>query len=81
MRVFSKLFQDFLPEFPVELLKEEFAKPVKNSVNVDISGFLKALSFLSVVTSWYDDYAVSLSQEQPNELILSCGTANVENSL
>lgn len=75
---FSKLFQDFLPEFPVEPLKEEFAKPVKNSVNVDISGFLKALSFLSVVTSGTDDYAVSLSQEQPNELILSCGTANVQ---
>ena len=75
---FVKLFQDFLPEFPVDELKGEFSKPVKYSVNVDLSILIKALSFLSVVASGTDDYAVQLAQEQPNELIISCGASNVQ---
>ena len=75
---FSKLFQDFLPEFPVEELKSVFAQPVKYSVNIDLAVFIKALNFLSVVASGTDDYAVTLAQEQPGELIISCGANNMQ---
>lgn len=69
---FSKVFQDYLPEFPVNELRQEFANEVKHSVKIDLSSFLNSLSFLAIVANSVDDYAVVVCQEQPNELILKC---------
>lgn len=69
---FSKVFQDFIPEFPLDQLKAEFDNPVKNAVKVDMKSFLNSLSFLAIVADSVDDYAVTISQENHQELILTC---------
>lgn len=70
---FSKVFQDYLAEFPVEALKKEFESEVQHSVTLDLPSFLNSLSFLAIVADSVNDYAVIIAQETPNELILKCG--------
>lgn len=69
---FSKVFQDFIPQFPLENLKQEFANPVKNSVTVDMASFLNSMQFLAIVADSANDYSVTVCQETPEELILKC---------
>lgn len=69
---FSKVFQDFIPQFPLASLKAEFANEIKHSVTVDMSSFLNSMQFLAIVADSANDYSVIVSQETPDELILKC---------
>lgn len=69
---FSKVFQDFIPQFPLNALKEEFTNAIKNSVTVDMNSFLNSMQFLAIVADSANDYSVTVSQETPDELILKC---------
>lgn len=69
---FSKVFQDFIPQFPLESLKAEFANEVLQSVTVDMNSFLNSMQFLAIVADSANDYSVTVSQETPEELILKC---------
>lgn len=69
---FSKVFQDFLPQFPLQSLKDEFAQEIKNSVSVDMASFLNSMQFLAIVADSANDYSVTVCQESPEELILKC---------
>lgn len=69
---FSKVFQDFIPQFPLEGLKAEFANAVLHSVQVDMSSFLNSMQFLAIVADAANDYSVTVAQETPEELILKC---------
>lgn len=69
---FSKVFQDFIPQFPLDSLKGEFANEVKHSLNVDMNSFLNSMQFLAIVADSANDYSVTVSQETPDELILKC---------
>lgn len=69
---FSKVFQDFIPQFPLASLKAEFANPVLHSVTVDMVSFLNSMQFLAIVADSANDYSVTVSQESPTELILKC---------
>ena len=69
---FSKVFQDFIPQFPLQSLVNEFANPVLHSVQVDMSSFLNSMQFLAIVADAANDYSVTVSQETPEELILQC---------
>lgn len=69
---FSKVFQDFIPQFPLEGLKAEFANKVLHSVTVDMSSFLNSMQFLAIVADSAKDYSVTVCQETPDELILKC---------
>lgn len=64
--LFTKSFQDYLEEFPVEALEEEFAKKKLHSFTVDMEQFLNALSFLRVTTNSVNDYAVTLRAAGPS---------------
>lgn len=69
---FSKVFQDFIPQFPLSGLKAEFANEIKHSITVDMSSFLNSMQFLAIVADSANDYSVTVSQETPEELILKC---------
>lgn len=69
---FSKVLQDFIPQFPLAGLKTEFANPVLHSVTVDIKSLLNSFQLLSIVADSAKDYSVTVSQETPEELILKC---------
>ena len=69
---FSKVFQDFLDQFPLQSLKDEFSNEVLHSVQVDMSSFLNSMQFLAIVADSANDYSVTVSQETPEELILKC---------
>lgn len=69
---FSKVFQDFIPQFPLQNLKNEFANEILHSVTVDMSSFLNSMQFLAIVADSANDYSITVSQETPEELILKC---------
>lgn len=69
---FSKVFQDFIPNFPLEGLKNEFEQNILHSVTVDMKSFLNSMQFLAIVADSANDYSVTVSQETPDELILRC---------
>lgn len=69
---FSKVFQDFIPQFPLDSLKAEFANEIQHSVTVDMKSFLNSMQFLAIVADSANDYSVTVSQETPDKLILKC---------
>lgn len=69
--IFSKNFQEYLPEFPVDALKAEFEQAKLHSFTVDMEQFLNALSFLKVTTNSVNDYAVSLTAAGPDSIKLT----------
>lgn len=69
---FSKVFQDFIPEFPLDAIKNEFTNEIRHSITIDMSSFLNSMQFLAIVADSANDYSVTVSQESPNELILQC---------
>lgn len=69
---FSKVFQDFIAQFPLSDLNAEFSKPITHSVTLDMTSFLNSMKFLAIVADSANDYSVVISQETPDELILKC---------
>lgn len=68
--LFTKGFQGYLEEFPVEAVVAEFAKEKLHSFTVDMEQFLNALSFLRVTTDSVNDYAVTLRAAGPDHIEL-----------
>lgn len=68
--IFTKGFQDFLSEFPVTALEDEFNKTKEHSFQVNMEEFLNALSFLKVTTNSVNDYAVRLKAAGPDSIEL-----------
>jgi hypothetical protein len=69
---FTKAFQDFIEQFPLDVLQGEFQQEVEHSVLIDMAAFRNSMGFLGVIADAADDYAVTIAQENPNELILKC---------
>ena len=69
---FAKVFQEFIPNFPLEGIKNEFTNPILHSVQVDMNSFLNSVQFLVIVADAAQDYSIEVSQESPEELILKC---------
>lgn len=68
--IFTKGFQDYIDEFPVEELKAEFEQNKQHSFQVDMEQFLNALSFLRVATNSVNDYEVKLRASGPDSIEL-----------
>lgn len=64
--IFTKALQEFLEEFPVKELQEEFEQNKEHSFTVDMEQFKNALSFLRVTTNSVNDYAVRLKAAGPD---------------
>ena len=64
--IFTKGFQEYIEEFPVEALQAEFEQTKQHSFQVDMEQFLNALSFLKVTTNSVNDYAVKLKAAGPD---------------
>lgn len=77
--LFTKGFQDYLEEFPVEALVDEFAKNKLHSFTVDMEQFINALSFLRVTTNSVNDYAVTLRAAGPNHIELESDHGSKQN--
>lgn len=69
---FSNVFQDFIPQFPLEGLKSEFEGGITNSVQVNMADFMSSMQFLAIVADSANDNSVMVSQENPEELTLTC---------
>lgn len=70
---FSNVFQDFIPSFPLDGLKEEFAGGITNSVQVNMADFMSSMQFLAIVADSANDNSVIVSQpDGPDELVLTC---------
>jgi hypothetical protein len=65
-------FQDFIEQFPLDVLQGEFQQEVEHGVLIDMAAFRNSMGFLSVIADAADDYAVTIAQETTNELILKC---------
>lgn len=68
--IFTKIFQDYLDEFPVNELQAEFNQEKLHSFTVDMEQFLNALSFLRVTTNSVNDFAVKLKAAGPDSIEL-----------
>lgn len=68
--IFTKGFQDYIDEFPVEALMAEFQQNKLHSFTVDMEQFLNALSFLRVTTNSVNDYEVKLRASGPDSIEL-----------
>ena len=68
--IFNLGFQEYLPEFPVQALTDEFNRAKEHSFTVDMSQFLNALSFLRVTANSVNDYAVTLKASGPDSIQL-----------
>lgn len=68
--LFTKGFQAYLEEFPVDALNAEFEQTKQHSFTIDMEQFLNALSFLRVATNSVNDYAVTLRANGPDSIEL-----------
>jgi hypothetical protein len=77
--IFTKVFQDYIEEFPVAELKAEFEQHKEHSFTVDMAQLLNALSFLKVTANSVNDYAVKLTANGPDSVKLESdyGSAQV----
>lgn len=67
---FTKDFQTYIQEVPVDALKAEFENEKLHSFTVNMEEFRNALSFLKVATNSMDDYAVTLRMAGPTSIEL-----------
>lgn len=68
--LFTKGFQQYIEEFPVQEVEAEFQQKKNHSFTVDMEQFLNALSFLRVATNSVNDYAVALRANGPDSIEL-----------